>query len=451
MPLNYWFSRKIIKILTGNSQIIFTFKHTLCADIRINVLQMFYMFYKNEMITIKMLVRPERMKKDGTWNVNLRISFNRNTSYLSTPYYVVKQQMNKLFEVSDKFLKLQLDDDLLKARKEIVQSFEKLSKMSVQEISDHLQNFLYTKKEENINFFDFANEHIAEMINNAQSSAGNYGISIRKIKMFVGHSRLNINDITVSFLNEFDAWLKNTGVGIRGRALYLSNLRAIINAAKKKYNDEDAGIIRIPKNPFKYFSLPLEPATEKRALTLEQLKAFIAYEPKKEPVLMAKVAYLLSFYFVGMNSKDIYLLPAVTGERISYQRAKTKKQRAHIDGAFISIKIEPEAKILMKLYDDPTGKMAFNFIYRYSTPSGFNSAVNENLKEIGRAIGVTDLEFYSARHTWATLFVNKCGGSESEAAFCLNHVSPFKVTTTYIEKDFTRIDKANRKVIDLLI
>lgn len=396
------------------------------------------------------MIRPERMKKDGTWNVNLRISFNRNTAYMATPYYIVKQQMNKKFEITDKFLQLQIDDDLIKSRKEIIASYDKLSKLTVKGIADHLQNFLYTKREEYINFFDFANDHVEEMIQNAQSSAGNYGISIRKIQKFVGHSRLNINDITVNFITDFDNWLKNTGVGIRGRGLYLSNLRAIHNAAKKKYNDEDSGIIRIPRNPFKFFSLPLEPATEKRALTLEQLKAFIAYEPKKELVLMAKVAYLLSFYFVGMNSIDIYYLPAVTGERISYQRAKTKKQRAHIDGAFISIKIEPEAKILMKLYDDPTGKMAFNFIYRYSTPSGFNSAVNENLKEIGRAIGVTDLEFYSARHTWATLFVNKCGGSESEAAFCLNHVSPFKVTTTYIEKDFTRIDVANRRVLDLV-
>ncbi len=403
------------------------------------------------MITLKMVIRPDRIKQDGTYNVNLRISYQRRTTYILTPHFVVKQQINKKFEIIDKFLLLQIDDDLIKARKEVSNSFPKLYNKSITEIAEYLQNYLYTKKEEYINFFDFANDHVESMIQNSQSSATNYGISIRKVQLFIGHNRLNINEITVNFLTEFDAWLKNTGVGIRGRALYLSNLRAIHNAAKKKFNDEDSGIIRIPRNPFKFFSLPKEPATEKRALTLEQLKAFIAYEPTREPVMMAKVAYLLSFYFVGMNSKDMYYLPTVTSNRISYQRAKTKKQRAHIDGAFISIKIEPEARTLMDLYKDPAGKMAFNFCYRYSTASGFNSSVNQFLKEIGNEIGVQDLEFYSARHTWATLFVNKCGGSESDAAFCLNHVSPFKVTSTYIEKDFTRIDVANRRVIDLLL
>ena len=37
------------------------------------------------MITVKMLIRPERQKKDGTWNINLRISYNRkNNLYLNT-------------------------------------------------------------------------------------------------------------------------------------------------------------------------------------------------------------------------------------------------------------------------------------------------------------------------------------------------------------------------------
>jgi hypothetical protein len=93
----------------------------------------------------------------------------------------------------------------------------------------------------------------------------------------------------------------------------------------------------------------------------------------------------------------------------------------------------------------------FNFHYRYTTAAGFNSAVNEYLKDIGDEIGVEELDFYSARHTWATLFVNDCEGSESEAAFCLNHVSEHKVTSGYIKKDFARIDRANRKVLDLVL
>jgi integrase len=400
------------------------------------------------MITLKMVIRPDRPKKDGTWPVNLRISYQRKTTYLSTPYFVTKSQINKAFEIKDRFLQMQVDEDLNRARREISNSFYKLAELNASQIGEYLSVYLYSNKRDSINFFEFAEKHIARMEENNQASRGNYGISVRKIKSFVGHDDLSFNDISLNFLSSFDNWLKNTGVGTRGRSLYLSNLRAIFNAAVREYNDEDNDVVKISKNPFKRFSLPKVDVPEKRALTLDQLKAFIDYQPAKETVQFAKDIFLMSFYFVGMNSVDLYQLQKISAGRITYRRAKTRGVRA--DGAEISINIEPEVTGLIEKYKDEEKQRAFNFHYRYSTPAGFNSAINEYLKTIGKAIGVADLDFYAARHTWATLFVNECGGSESEAAFCLNHVSEHKVTTGYIKKDFARIDRANRRVLDLL-
>lgn len=401
------------------------------------------------MITLKMVIRPDRQKKDGTWPVNLRISYQRKTTYISTPYYVIKSQINKIFEIKDKFLQMQVDEDLNKARREVANSFEKLADMNAIQVGEYLSDFLYSKKKDNINFFEFAKEHIARMEENNQASRGNYGISVRKIQAFVGSDNLSFNDITFNFLGNFDNWLKNNGVGTRGRSLYLSNLRAIFNAAIREFNDEDNDIIRISRNPFKRFSLPKVEAPAKRALSLEKIKKFISYKPKKETVQFAKDVYLLSFYLVGMNSVDLYQVTKISGDRITYKRAKTRTVRA--DGAEISIKLEPEVMPIIEKYRDKEGERVFNFHYRYSTAAGFNSAVNEYLKDIGDEIGVEELDFYSARHSWATLFVNECEGSESEAAFCLNHVSEHKVTSGYIKKDFARIDRANRKVIDLTL
>ncbi|MPL74387.1 hypothetical protein SDC9_20259 [bioreactor metagenome] len=400
------------------------------------------------MITLKMVIRPNRQKADGTWPVNLRISYQRKSSYIATPYFVTKAQINKAFEIKDRFLQYQVDEDLNKARKEVSISFEKLADMNTAQIGEYLSNFLYSKAKERINFFEFAAHHISRMEENNQASRGNYGISVRKLKAYIGHDDLSFNDISVTFLSNFDAWLKKNGVGTRGRALYLSNMRAIFNAAIREYNDEDNDIIKIAKNPFKRFSLPKVEAPEKRALSLEKIKKLIAYQPKKETVQFAKDVYLLSFYLVGMNSVDLYQVAKISEGRITYKRAKTRTVRA--DGAEISIKLEPEVMPIIEKYRDKEGERVFNFHYRYTTAAGFNSAVNEYLKDIGDEIGVEELDFYSARHTWATLFVNECEGSESEAAFCLNHVSEHKVTSGYIKKDFARIDRANRKVIELL-
>jgi integrase len=44
----------------------------------------------------------------------------------------------------------------------------------------------------------------------------------------------------------------------------------------------------------------------------------------------------------------------------------------------------------------------------FANTIGFNSTVNEYLKTIGKAIGIKEIDFYAARHTWATLFVKEC-------------------------------------------
>lgn len=393
-----------------------------------------------------MVIRPDRLKKDGTWPVNLRITYQRKISYIATPYFVTKSQINKEFEIKDKFLQMIIDEDISKARREIYSSFKKLSDKSIAQIGDYLTTFLYSDKKTGINFFEFAEAHIAQMEENNQASRGNYGISIRKIKAYVGHESFMFDDITLTFLEEFDAWLFKTGVGTRGRCLYLSNFRAIYYAAIKKYNKEDENIIVITKNPFKRFTFPVEETPQQRALSLNELKKLVAYKPLKETVQLAKDVFFLSLYLVGMNTVDLYQLSKISNGRVTYRRAKTRGVRA--DGAEISIKIEPEVVDLISKYADKEKQRAFNFHYRYTTAAGFNSAVNEYLKIIGRAIEVDHLSFYAARHTWATLFVNDCEGSESEAAFCLNHVTKHKVTAGYIRKNFARIDRANRKVLD---
>lgn len=70
------------------------------------------------------------------------------------------------------------------------------------------------------------------------------------------------------------------------------------------------------------------------------------------------------------------------------------------------------------------------------------------LKEIGAIIGVFDLEFYSARHSWATIAINKVGIDKYIVHSSLNHVDDsMKVTDIYIERDFTNENRANAKVI----
>ena len=86
--------------------------------------------------------------------------------------------------------------------------------------------------------------------------------------------------------------------------------------------------------------------------------------------------------------------------------------------------------------------------FLHNTDKNFNRAINFGLKEIGAILGIEDLEFYAARHSWATIALNKCGIDKYTVHSALNHVDDaMKVTDIYIERDFVIENQANVKVL----
>jgi integrase len=103
---------------------------------------------------------------------------------------------------------------------------------------------------------------------------------------------------------------------------------------------------------------------------------------------------------------------------------------------------------LIEKYRDSTGKRIFNFYKYYSNEKIFNKAINYGLKEIGTLLGIDDLEYYAARHSWATIALNKVGIDKYTVHAALNHVDEsMRVTDIYIERDFVNENKANDKVV----
>ena len=88
------------------------------------------------------------------------------------------------------------------------------------------------------------------------------------------------------------------------------------------------------------------------------------------------------------------------------------------------------------------------------SPPPFKSnhiGIETGLKEVGQIIGIERLQHYSARHSWATIAYNDCGIDKYVVHQALNHVDPTTaITDIYIKKDWSVIDRANRKVLDLV-
>jgi integrase len=149
---------------------------------------------------------------------------------------------------------------------------------------------------------------------------------------------------------------------------------------------------------------------------------------------------------MGINSVDLYNATDLRDNRLVYNRTKTKDRR--LDKAQMEVIVPKMVLPIIEKYRDRTGKRLFNFYQYYRDHKGFNKAINKGLKEIGEQLHIDDFEYYAARHSWATIALNKVGIDKYTVHAALNHVdASMRVTDIYIERDFVNENKANEKVV----
>ena len=443
-------------ILIGGTKLrffLFIFRKFYVILLR-KVLQIFYRQY---MATFKAEVYAHQKKADGTYNIKIRVTQNQRKKYLATPWFVTKDDLTRSLKLKNQKY-IDMTDDLIRTyRSRCDMLGTRIKTMTV----DEVVAFIEKPQEEHwdLDVVEYTKQHIKRLQDTGhEGNAATYQVSINSLIKFLGRDKISIKEVTVKMLKAWADWIINNGKTKSNSFAshnYLSRLRAIHNMAKKEFNDEDAGIIRIPNSPFSHIDLPKEPTPEKRALTLDQMRKLVTLPyiespyPNTNRYNFALDMFILSFALVGMNLVDIYYCEDCTNGRITYERTKTKNRRA--DRARISIKIQPEIQALVDKYRDPSGKRVFKIYRMYSSMSTLHKAIGAGMKKIAEDLGMDKLDFYAARHTWATLAQNDAGVDKWTVHTSLNHVDDeTKITDTYIRKSWDPIDKANRKVLNLV-
>lgn len=408
------------------------------------------------MTTFKAEVYAHQKKQDGTYNIKIRVIHRGKKRYLPTPFFVTQKDLTRSLKIKNQKY-IDLTDDIIRGYRH---KCDMISHAVRQMDIDRLVEIITGDGDKpfDLNIVDYTRNYINHLKKTGhKGNASTYETMINNLVKFAGMEQISIFDITSGFLSDWVQWMDGQKTMTSGHSKhnYPSRLRAIHNRAKMEFNDDDAGIIRIPNNPFVRFKIPPLPPVRKRAITLDQLKKLIdlpyraSYSPFNDRFNLAKDLFILSFALIGINEVDLYTCMNCEDGRITYERTKTKNRRS--DRAEISIKIAPEIAELVKKYQDPKGERVFRFYKDYSSVDAFTAAVNHGLKIIGKMVGVDDLEFYAARHTWATLAVNDAGVDKYIVHQALNHVDDeMRVTDIYIKKSWANVDAANRKVLDLV-
>lgn len=416
------------------------------------------------MLTIKAEIKRSELKVDGTYNVKIRFTLDRKVKRLSTNLFVTQQDLTKSLKFKeDTSIKREIDRLVLYYREQCLKLQLDQNHYSLDEIIEFLNG--EQEKQQTIDFIKFSREWIAST---TIKGAPNYTTAINALVRFVGKEELDINLITLDFLEQFKAFLigerdartkklMQQGKRVtsnRTLSLYLVSIKKLFNEAKRKFNKKDKNIILIPNSPFEDFKIPKQEATRKRAIPADIIKKVwkLPYKDMKKGYKstcrynLAKDCFILSFCLIGINSADLYNATKMRGNTIIYNRTKTKARR--LDGAKMMVDIPKIVQPLIDKYKDSTGKRLFNFYQYYGDEKTFNKAINSGLKEIGSILEVDDLEYYAARHSWATIALNKVGIDKYIVHAALNHIDDsMKVTDIYIERDFVNENKANAKVV----
>ena len=416
------------------------------------------------MLTIKAEIKRSELKVDGTYNVKIRFTLDRKVKRLSTNLFVTQQDLTKSLKFKeDTSIKREIDRLVLYYREQCLKLQLDQNHYSLDEIIEFLNG--EQEKQQTIDFIKFSREWIAST---TIKGAPNYTTAINALVRFVGKEELDINLITLDFLEQFKAFLigerdartkklMQQGKRVtsnRTLSLYLVSIKKLFNEAKRKFNKKDKNLILIPNSPFEDFKIPKQEATRKRAISVDIIKKLwkLPYKDMKKGYKstcrynLAKDCFILSFCLMGINSADLYNATEMRGNTIIYNRTKTKARR--LDGAKMMVDIPKIVQPLIDKYKDSTGKRLFNFYQYYGDEKTFNKAINSGLKEIGSILEVDDLEYYAARHSWATIALNKVGIDKYIVHAALNHIDDsMKVTDIYIERDFVNENKANAKVV----
>ena len=416
------------------------------------------------MLTIKAEIKRSELKVDGTYNVKIRFTLDRKVKRLSTNLFVTQQDLTKSLKFKeDTPIKREIDRLVLYYREQCLKLQLDRNHYSLDEIVEFLNG--EQEKQQTIDFIKFSREWIASA---TIKGAPNYTTAINALVRFVGKEELDINLITLDFLEQFKAFLigerdartkklMQQGKRVtsnRTLSLYLVSIKKLFNEAKRKFNKKDKNLILIPNSPFEDFKIPKQEATRKRAIPADIIKKVwkLPYKDMKKGYKstcrynLAKDCFILSFCLMGINSADLYNATEMRGNTIIYNRTKTKARR--LDGAKMMVDIPKIVQPLIDKYKDSTGKRLFNFHQYYGDEKTFNKAINSGLKEIGAILEVDDLEYYAARHSWATIALNKVGIDKYIVHAALNHIDDsMKVTDIYIERDFVNENKANTKVV----
>jgi integrase/recombinase XerD len=399
-------------------------------------------------ITIAKVFRRDKVNEQGKGPVYIRITKNRKTSYICTDlrleerHWDDNQKKVKPSHPNSSEANSYLNKFLCDIEAEVLQEQTSNRQASVRSIKEKFT------EDKTTGFFVVAQGLLDKYKRNKKiSTHDTCKATMSKVAQFAGTDKLSLQDIDLSFLNRFEAYLRDD-LGNRVNTVHkdMRILRRVFNAAYKQ------GLIEHNQSPFHKYTMKAEKVfrehlVESELRQLEQLDHFPG--PKLE---LHRDMFLFACYSGGIRVSDVLLLrwSCFDGTHIHLADRKTSSQH--------SVKLPNISLAIINKYKPDGANASGGFIFpmlpvdldmtdfvevdrRISSSTAY---INKNLKALAKLAGIKKhLHFHMSRHSFACLALTKGMGIEYVSRL-MNH-SNIKQTQHYAKLVSKELDAAMEK------
>lgn len=370
--------------------------------------------------------RRKQLNQDGRALIQVECTLNKRKIYLSTHIFVKDGQWDKKRQLVIGHI---LADDYNARLFDFIINLEKTElafwKRGMPVTLNLMKKAVHTKTNANISFIQFSRSTV-DSSDRKESTKENIKTTIKALSEF--RQGITFNDITYSFVKDFEQFLRNRGDRLNTIAKHLRQLRTLINESI------NAGYIRSENYPFRKIIIHQE-KPEHIFLTETELKRMEHIEISKEYI----------------QTKDAFLFCCYTGLRFSDFIHLKCGNVIHSGGhTWLRIKMIKTGMDIKLPLDMLYHGKSLEILSRYPSIDcladiGSNAVANLNLKKIATLCKIRkNLHWHCSRHTFSVLLIEQ-GVPITTVQKLLGHTS-VRTTQVYSEITASTIIKDLRRI-----
>ena len=400
---------------------------------------------------------------DGTRLLFVRVTFKRTSRKIATTITCHPEDVSRSGKVKSPAV-LNKYEAIVRQMRDAVSQLNAfaLDEMDVDDVVAHVRRVLSVRSFR-LDFIAFGMEEAKKMSPGARAF---YVTALNSLRTFCdarGIASLDVNDISKPLLLDYREW---AAARPRGEAncktatpsrdgsdatavRHLNKLATIHRLAKDRFNDEDAGVILIPRSPFSTLKLTPPPAVGQAQsnLGVALVQRIISARPDDADELLALSAFVLSFGLMGANMADLYEAKPPRDGVLEYNRKKTRTRRD--DKAQMQVAVDARLSPFIARLSSGRSKCWLDKLRARINPGEVTHFVNRHLRAWAEREGVRTFTFYAARKSWASIARNNAGVDKATVDECLCHRGDLRLADIYIERDWSLLWRANAAVLDL--